>query len=212
MSMAYPFRHCAANSATRSARNHTELFPAMRPLSCWHPALRGEDCSVRQSAMLPHRTQLTSQNCYMRQNTIEAIQSAFSFTQFIPGSQRFETERLTIVSVSPGEARGLVGVLLQDEPLASQVVWLEEKSASGALREAFAIELECAAGKRKVWSVIERARQMQIGAVLAEYSIAGLDVEVLVASQFWDQEIATEAAEPVMQWLESITEANLVLG
>jgi hypothetical protein len=40
----------------------------------------------------------------------------------------------------------------------------------------------------------------------------GLDVEVLVASQFWDQDVSEEAAPPVVEWLQqNITEANLML-
>ncbi|CAE6867314.1 hypothetical protein R69746_08176 [Paraburkholderia aspalathi] len=125
--------------------------------------------------------------------------------------QVFETERLTVVSLSPFEARNLLAVLLQDEALASQVPWMKEKSQDNALQEAFCIDLQCAAGQAKVWSIIERERRTQIGAIVARDSLEGLDVEVLVASQFWGQGVADEAGEPVMEWLADNNEVNLAL-
>jgi len=125
--------------------------------------------------------------------------------------QVFETERLTVVSLSPFEARNLLTVLLQDEALASQVPWMKGKSQDHALQEAFGIDLQCAAGQAKVWSIIERARRMQIGAVVARESLEGLNIEVLVASQFWGQGIADEAGEPVIEWLADTNEVNLTL-
>ena len=52
---------------------------------------------------------------------------------------------------------------------------------------------------------------MQIGAIVARDSLEGLDVEVLVASQFWGQGVADEAGEPVMEWLADNNEVNLAL-
>lgn len=123
--------------------------------------------------------------------------------------QIFETERLTVVSLSPSDARTLLTVLLQDEALASQLPWMNDKSQDGALQHAFGIDLQCAAGQAKVWSIIERERRMQIGAIVARDSLEGLDVEVLVASQFWGQGVADEAGEPVMEWLADNNEVNL---
>jgi hypothetical protein len=135
-----------------------------------------------------------------------------SFFGHASTSQVFETERFIVVELSGFHARNLLAVLLQDEALAARIDGMKDKSQDGALREAFGIELECNAGKAKVWSIVERARRMQIGAVVARYSIEGLDVEVLVASQFWDQDVSDEAAPPVVEWLQqNITEANLTL-
>lgn len=119
-----------------------------------------------------------------------------------PSPQVFETERFLVLALSGFDARNLVAVLLQDEALASRVDWMKDKSRDGALQEAFGIELRCNADQAKVWGIIDRARRMQIGAVIAGHSLEGLDVDVLVASQFWDQDVSDEAAAPVMEWLE----------
>jgi hypothetical protein len=114
----------------------------------------------------------------------------------------FETARFTVVPLLPSEARQLTEVLLQDEALADRVPWMTDKSRDGALREAYAIELQSAAGQLKVWSVVSRELRMQIGAIIARDSLEGIDVEVLVASQFWDDDVVDEASEPVMDWLD----------
>jgi RimJ/RimL family protein N-acetyltransferase len=119
-------------------------------------------------------------------------------------SKKFETERFVVVPLSGAQARRLLCVLLQDELLAAQVEWLRDKSLDGVEKEAFRIELLCNAGRVKVWSIVERARKLQIGAVLATFSLNGLDLEIVVASQFWDQGVSAEVAEPVAQWLENI--------
>jgi hypothetical protein len=123
----------------------------------------------------------------------------------------FETERLSVVSLSPFDARNLLTVLLRDEALASQLPWMKEKSQDNALQEAFGIGLQCVAGRAKVWSIIERGRRTQIGAIVARDSLEGLDVEVLVASQFWDHGVADEAGKPVMAWLADNNEVNFAL-
>ena len=117
-------------------------------------------------------------------------------------SKKFETERFVVVPLTGAQAKRLLCVLLQDEQLASRVDWMKDKSRDGAEKEAFRIELLCNAGQLNVWSIVERARQMQIGAVLAAFSLEGIDLEILVASQLWDQEVSSEVAEPVTQWLE----------
>ena len=118
----------------------------------------------------------------------------------------FETERFSVVPLSPTEARNLLSVLLQDEVLASRVPWLAEKSQDSALREAFCIELQTASGQIKVWGIVARAQRMQIGAILARNSLEGIDVEVLVASQLWDDGIADEVGDPVVEWLANNSE------
>ncbi|MBB6593028.1 hypothetical protein LBW62_03680 [Ralstonia solanacearum] len=131
----------------------------------------------------------------------------------VTAAQRFETERFIVAPLSGFEARNLFGVLLQDEALASRIDWLEDQSQDGALREAFGIELRCNAGQAMVWSIIERARRLQIGAILASHSLDGLDVEVLVASQFWDQDVSDEAGVPVVDWLQrQLSEADPALA
>ena len=114
----------------------------------------------------------------------------------------FQTERFTIIQLSPSEGRQLAEILLQDETLAARVPWLTEKTRDGALREAYGIELQIAAGQLKMWGIIARELRMQIGAIIAKNSIEGIDVEVLVASQYWDQGVVEEASEPVMDWLD----------
>jgi hypothetical protein len=95
----------------------------------------------------------------------------------------FETGRFIVAPLSPGEARNLPAVLLQDDALASRVQWLAEKSKDGALRQ-----------------------RIQIGAIIARNSLEGIDVEVLVASQFWDDDVADETGEPVVEWLATNSE------
>jgi hypothetical protein len=125
---------------------------------------------------------------------------------FVDKRPAFETERFLVVPLSPGEVRKLVEILLQDEMLAARVPWLEEKSRDGALRAAFGLELESAAGRVKTWGIVARERRMQVGLVVARNSLEGIDVEVLVASQFWDEGIADEAADPVLDWLSENSE------
>lgn len=60
-------------------------------------------------------------------------------------------------------------------------------------------------------AVCERARSMFIGAVIARDAIEGIDLEVLCASQFWDQGVADEAGVPVAEWLEDNTEVTIVV-
>jgi len=118
----------------------------------------------------------------------------------------FETERFIVVPLSPMEGRKLTEVLLQDEALAARVPWLTEKTLDGTLLQAYGIELQAAAGQIKVWGIVARNLRMQIGAIISRNSIEGIDVEVLVASQFWDDGVAEEASEPVMDWLDENSE------
>lgn len=119
-------------------------------------------------------------------------------------SKKFETERFIVVPLSGAQAKRLLCVLLQDEMLASRVDWLHDKSLDGVEKEAFRIELLCNTGQVNVWSIVEQARKLQIGAVMSSFSIDGLDLDILVASQFWDREVSSEVAEPVAQWLERV--------
>ncbi|HYD60185.1 MAG TPA: hypothetical protein VEC35_07505 [Noviherbaspirillum sp.] len=119
---------------------------------------------------------------------------------------KFETDRFTVVPLSPDEGRKLVEVLLQDEALAARVPWLAEKTLDGALQQAYGIELQAVAGQIKVWGIVDRELRMQIGAIISRNSIEGIDVEVLVASLFWDDGVVEEASEPVMDWLDDNSE------
>ncbi|HVK93909.1 MAG TPA: hypothetical protein VM571_04195 [Noviherbaspirillum sp.] len=119
---------------------------------------------------------------------------------------KFETDRFTVAPLSPAEGRKLAEVLLQDEGLAARVPWLTEKTRDGALQQAYGIELQAAAGQIKVWGIVARELRMQIGAIISRNSIEGIDVEVLVASQFWDDGVVEEASEPVMDWLDDHSE------
>lgn len=126
-----------------------------------------------------------------------------------PPPPLFNTERFIVAPLTPAKARELLGVLLQDERLAGQVPWMQERSKDGALREAFLLELQCNAGATQAWGIVERARGMLMGTVLARRTVEGIDVEVLCASQFWNQGVADEAGEPVADWLEANTEVTL---
>lgn len=48
---------------------------------------------------------------------------------------------------------------------------------------------------------------MQIGVIIARISLEGIDVDDLEASQFWDDGIADEASEPIMEWLSNNADA-----
>jgi RimJ/RimL family protein N-acetyltransferase len=118
---------------------------------------------------------------------------------------RFDTERFVVAPLSPPQLRSLAEVLLRDERLADQLPWMTDKSADAASREAFLLELHAVAGTVKAWGIVERARAMLIGAVLARQTLEGLDLEVLCASSFWNQGVADEAGVPVAEWLEDHT-------
>jgi RimJ/RimL family protein N-acetyltransferase len=123
----------------------------------------------------------------------------------------FNTERFVVAPLTPAKLREVAGVLLQDEKLAEQLPWMRDKTLDGALREAFLLELQCTTGTTKAWGIVERARAMLIGVVLSRHSLTGLDLEVLCASQLWNQGVADEAAGPVAEWLEENTEVQLVI-
>ena len=131
------------------------------------------------------------------------------FTERPRDLPRFDTERFVVVPLAPPELRALAGVLLRDEKLAAQLPWMAQKSADAAEREAFLLELHCTAGSTKAWGIVERARAMPIGAVLARQSLEGIDLEVLCASAFWNQGVADEAGDPVAQWLEENAEIEI---
>jgi hypothetical protein len=119
---------------------------------------------------------------------------------------KFETDRFTVVPLSPTEGRKLAEVLLQDDALAARVPWLTEKTQDGALQQAYGIELETAAGQIKVWGIVARDLRIQVGAIISRNSIEGIDVEVLVSSQFWGDGVVEEASESVMDWLDDNSE------
>lgn len=114
----------------------------------------------------------------------------------------FETDRFIVLLLSPSDSRKLMEYLLQDRLLAARIPWLSDKTREGALHEAFGIGLQAAAGLVKVWSIISRERQIQIGAMLVRKSQEGLDIEALVASRYWDDDVVDEASEPLVDWLE----------
>ena len=120
------------------------------------------------------------------------------------------TERFIVVPLGPAKIRELALVLLQDDRLAEQLPWMQEKTADGAAKEAFLLEMQCAAGATRAWGIVERAGAMLVGAVLARQTIGGIDLEVLCASPFWNQGIADEVIGPVAEWLEDSTEVQIV--
>jgi RimJ/RimL family protein N-acetyltransferase len=129
--------------------------------------------------------------------------------KFLPQSPLFNTERFIVAPLTPAKARELLAVLLQDERLASQVPWMQERSKDGALREAFLLELQCTSGATQAWGIVERARSFLMGTVLARRTVGGIDLEVLCASQFWNQGVADEVGAPVADWLEAHTQVTL---
>lgn len=115
----------------------------------------------------------------------------------------FQTERFMVVQLSPAEGRQLVEALLQDDALAAQIPWLTEKTPDDALRQAYGIEQQLAAGLLKMWGITARYPEIQVGAILAKNSRKGIDVEVMVASQYWgDDGVVQEACEPVLDWID----------
>ncbi len=123
----------------------------------------------------------------------------------------FQTERFDVMPLNPAQARELVAVLLQDERLAEYVTWMQDKSCDGARREAFLLEMQCAAGTTLAWGIVDRDSAMHIGALLARPTVEGLELEVLCASAFWNQGIADEAAEPVAEWMEDHCEVEMMV-
>jgi hypothetical protein len=122
----------------------------------------------------------------------------------------FDTERFLIVPLNPAQVRELAEGLLQDERLAEYVTWMEDKSRDGALREAFLLEMQCAAGTTLAWGIVERESSLFIGALLARPSIEGLDLEVLCTPDLWHQGVAEEAAGPAADWLEEHCEIEMM--
>jgi Acetyltransferase (GNAT) domain len=115
----------------------------------------------------------------------------------------FETVQFTVAPLSAVEAHNLLIVLLCDAALASQVPWLRKKSQHAIQREAFDIAAQSADGELKIWGIVAREQSMEIGAVIARNSDEGVDVEVLVASRFWQEGIADEVTDPVIEWLSN---------
>lgn len=142
----------------------------------------------------------------------EGVGDGWSSIPYGSTNQIFETERYFIAELTGYDVRNLMSFLLQDELLCARIDWMTDTSRDSALREAFGIELLCNAGQGKVWTIIDRAKSKEIGAVFARHSRAGLDVQVLVASRFWDQDVSEEASAPVVEWLEeNIGESDLRL-
>lgn len=122
----------------------------------------------------------------------------------------FQTERFVLVPLVPPRLRDLAERVLLDPPLAERMPWMKEKSADGARREAFLIELEAHAGSIKGWGILQRGRGMQVGMVLARQSVSGIDIEVLCPSEFWNQGVSDEVGPPLAEWLEDNVEVSLV--
>jgi hypothetical protein len=120
----------------------------------------------------------------------------------------FHTETFVVAPITPPELRELAGELLQDEYLAEQLDWMEDKSKDGALREAFLLELRCAQGSVRAWRINERDSGETIGAVLVRDEVAGLDVELLCESTSWNDPVADEVVEPLVAWLEGWSEPH----
>lgn len=114
----------------------------------------------------------------------------------------FHTPTFVVAPITPPELRELAGELLQDEHLAAQLDWMEDKSKDGALREAFLLELRCAGGGVRAWRIVERYSGGTIGMVLVRDEAGGLDVELLCESTSWNDPVSDEVVEPLVAWLE----------
>lgn len=118
----------------------------------------------------------------------------------------FQTDRFMVIQLSPSEGRMLAETLLQDEVLAAHVPWLVEKTRDDALLQAYGIERQAAAGQLKMWGIVTKGLHTQIGAIIAKNSLEGIDVEVLVLSQYHDRGVVEEAGIPVLEWLDDNAE------
>ena len=85
----------------------------------------------------------------------------------------FDTERFIVAPLTPAKVRELIGVLLMDENLARQVPWMEDKTADGALREAFLL-----------WAAVNRRVETVLGPASAE-KLRGL-ADKVASQEFLD--------------------------
>ncbi|KKB61973.1 hypothetical protein WM40_20040 [Robbsia andropogonis] len=122
----------------------------------------------------------------------------------------FETERFKVLPLNPGQARLIVEELLQDTRLAEYVTWMTDKSRDGAHREAFLLQMQCAALTVLAWGIVERDSDKFIGALLARPTVGGLDLEVLCEPSMWEQNVTEEVAYLVAEWLEDHCEVESV--
>lgn len=120
--------------------------------------------------------------------------------------QIFETDRFTVTLLSPVEGRELSFTLLQDEALVAQLPWVTKKTPGWAAEEASRIEQDAASGLLKIWGIAGKEQGNEVGAIIARNTLEGIDVEVLVLSQFWGDEVGEETGEPVLNWLEENSE------
>jgi hypothetical protein len=119
---------------------------------------------------------------------------------------KFDTERFIVTPLSPSTAGQLFIVLLEDEQLAEQVTWLEDKSADSVRREGRRLKQQCAVGAMLTWGVVERTERRLVGQILVKCDVESIDVEVLCASPFWYQGVTDEVGEPLRSWLEANTD------
>jgi hypothetical protein len=125
----------------------------------------------------------------------------------VQASATFRTPTFVVSPILPPRLRELAGELLQDEYLAAQLDWMEDKSKDGALREAFLLELQCNAGRVRAWEIVSRDDAESVGAVLVRDQLGGLDVELLCHSTSQMESVADEIVEPLVAWLEGWEEA-----
>lgn len=119
----------------------------------------------------------------------------------------FSTERFLLTPLEPALARQLVEVLLQDDALAEQVPWLQGKTPEEARQLAAEMEAGAEQGVCRIWSIMVRAEEKVVGALVARNSLAGIDVEVLVDSECEMDDLVDETCDPVMAWLDASTAA-----
>lgn len=121
----------------------------------------------------------------------------------------FNTERFVVTPLAPPKLRELAQVLLKDERLVEQLSWMQEKSAEGADREAFLLELQCAAGYHQRMGLRgARACHLHWRSLGLAY-LGGIDLEVLCASQIWNHGVADEVGDPVATWLEDSVDVRI---
>jgi len=125
-------------------------------------------------------------------------------------SPQIDTLRFLLKPLAPPKLRELATVLLRDAALVEQLDWVQDRTESGACREAFLLELQATAGSVRAWGIVDRDSQVFVGAVLARQCIDGIELEVLCASAFWGHGICDEVGYPVAEWVEDNTQVDLV--
>jgi len=122
-------------------------------------------------------------------------------SRFPHDAPTLSTGRFIVMPLAPPMLGQLVELLLQDEALARGLAWMEDKSHDGAHQEARILECQYLRGNVMVRGIVEHARSLFVGIVVARQAVHGIELEVLCDSMFANQGIADEVRTPVSEWL-----------